>query len=216
EARWDIWSVARQCGSDPGDTEKLAQLMETRLALPDTPELVRLLGAGCGALNMVWSLVWHNLGATGDQRRLVEVEIPIEQVFYNRQRCGIGVNRDALDNLIEEAHTEKYDAYRCLASILGFGPDGLNYWNVRDVLDNTDAKDSIPYPDGSLYEYLRMIRVRSRFADTFVRFMRAKHSFSILRDLLPWIRTEVIRISGSGGGRRWAGAGIQKRRSSQR
>jgi hypothetical protein len=35
-------------------------------------------------------------------------------------------------------------------------------------------------------------------------------------DLHPWIRTEVIRISGSGGGSRWAGAGIRRRRSSLR
>ena len=35
-------------------------------------------------------------------------------------------------------------------------------------------------------------------------------------DPRPWIRTEVIRISGSGGGRRWAEAGIRRRRSSLR
>ncbi len=109
------------------------------------------------------------------------IEVPIQQVFWYRQLNGIALVREEWDRLKQRVKHEKYTAYLELAQVLGMSPSSLNFRNIADHLDGTDAEFLKDYGKSAyLEECFAIAQDESKFAKSFLSYMRARRDENTL------------------------------------
>lgn len=184
EKHWDFWSFVSPTIVASHDVEHIKRLLDCRDLYPAKPELLRLLGAAAQALHHVWSTIVIDLARNDEADRFFEIETPVRQVFCQRQYLGLRLDVDAGEELTRDASRAKYTAFRELADMLGFSPAGLTFHNVGKYLQQTDASHLSEFKDSDqLEQYFKIAQANSRFADAFLRFIRASRALSVLRTI---------------------------------
>jgi DNA polymerase I-like protein with 3'-5' exonuclease and polymerase domains len=181
ESLWDAVALLRDLIPSPADGKTFKDLIEARIPRPSRSELIRIASLGAVSLSKLWEKLTQELKQNDEERRLFEIEIPVQQIFFNRQLKGIALDNDALKASLSSAQNDKYSAFLDLAKVLKFSPAGLNYRNVGDFLPGTDASHLGEFANQSnLEDYFDIARYRSSFAATFLRFKRAERDVAIL------------------------------------
>lgn len=182
ERRWDVFHALQTYIPSEADQKAVRALVQARQCPPDEQEVLRLLTITCQALAELWQKVLQDLKDNGEHDRFLEIEIPVQQVFWHRQHKGIRIDAKHAGAVLESVRNEKYSAFREVAEILGFSPAGLTFANVGEFLAKTDAHHLAEFSDwSSLQEYFRIAQHTSRFAHAFVQYIRASQDLSILK-----------------------------------
>lgn len=185
EQKWDFWKQLKSHFNTAADWRRAKALHEGRELLPAPQELLAILGGFANALNSLWVKVQTELDAAAESQRFWEIEVPVAQIFYERQLRGIAIESTKASAALNGATDAKYDAYRSIADILQISPTGLTYWNVQKLLSGTDA----PALDGNIEGYalrdqLKLASEWSQFARSFTEYQSASRDVSVLTRLL--------------------------------
>jgi DNA polymerase I len=184
EKLWDFWQCAKQFFDNNEIWSKSRALHQGRISAPkdyDYDGHFTLLGAALEKM-----LAWMNaeLDKAGEAKRFYELEVPLASIFFKRQIKGIAVRRDIVNQALERAKRRKYTAYAEVASLLNVSPTGLNYWNVRGHLENSDLHEANILVDGyALRDQLKIARSSSKFAVAFTDYMDATRDVETLTRL---------------------------------
>ncbi|WP_293353041.1 DNA polymerase [Phenylobacterium sp.] len=177
-----MWRYLSRYFADRQGGAKFAGIAQSRCPRPGEPEITELLDAAAKALHEGWDGILLRLKEAGELSRLLEVEAPVQSIFANRQSVGIAVDHDVVDRLLKEVADEKYEAYHSVAAALNSSPSGLNFWNVSQHLERTDASHLLPTTEGGLLrEAFKMAAPNSGFARDFLQFADASRDETILR-----------------------------------
>ena len=181
EAHWNVWAALKAHFERAGDLASVRDAFEAKVRFPERAELFRLLSASSRALRQLWlelstDLVWRK-----EQRRFLEIEIPVQQVFLARQYAGIEIDVDFAERCRLEAQDCKYRAFREVGSILNVSPTGLNFRTVGQFLARTDARHLAEWADyPNLRDYFEIAQGTSKFASAFLRFVDASDDLTLL------------------------------------
>ena len=178
---WDIWRELRR--ASPREREDLfSKELFFAKELPPPADIVdQILRSGCLALEAVWQKSCLLLEERGEVDRFVEVEIPSQQIFNERQFQGIRLNTDRVKECLLLAKAEKYHAYLKVASFLNLSPTGLTFRNVGQYLEKTDAAHLSEFAGSSnIEEHFKIAAERSEFAKHFVDYIRASRDVNTL------------------------------------
>lgn len=182
DRQWDVWRYLSRYFRERQFGTKFAEVAQSRSPRPDEPEISELLDAAGRALHEGWDAILLCLREAGELPRLFDVEAPIQSIFANRQSVGIAVDHEVADRLLKAVADEKYEAYHAVAAALNSSPSGLNFWNVSQYLERTDAAHLLPATDGGLLrEAFKMAAPNSGFARDFLQFADASRDEATLR-----------------------------------
>jgi DNA polymerase-1 len=127
-----------------------------------------------------------SLVMAGEWERFIEIEIPIQQIFWWRQYKGISFNKIEWDRAKDRVQKDKYDAFRKLALMMGTSPTSVRYQNVGRHLKGTDAEYLAEFADSPSVEvHFELAREHSQFAHSFVAFAQARKDESIILRIDP-------------------------------
>ena len=184
EQKWGFWKrIKTHFGSAPA-WRQARDIFEGRATRPEGDELMAVVGGLANAVVKLWVDIQALLDSSQELRRFFEVEVPVAQIFYQRQFDGIAIAPDKIAKMLEIAASEKYISYRKIADILDVSPTGLNYWNIQRYLGDTDVPILDDDVNGySLRDRLRMASEKSVFAQAFTEYMDASRDVSVLTRL---------------------------------
>lgn len=174
EKRWDAFKSLSM--AHPGTYAKvLANMMRGRTYQATEPEMTTLLEEATRGLATLWAGLELSLRFANEWSRFLDVEIPVQQVFWQRERNGIAINKPELERLSAAVRQEKYLSYRELAQQLGESPSSLNFSNVADHLKGTDAEFLSAFSTTrSLESCFEVAQEQSSFARHFLSFVQAR------------------------------------------
>lgn len=184
----DPWRLLKQVARDQDAATTISafrQMFEAQGEWPDNQAdratIFEILGM---TLQAAWAKVYDGLEVSEELERFDEVETPVAQVFYNRQRLGIRVDLDKIGESIAVADREKYTAYNKIAESVQISPSGLHFRNVGHVLQRTDAAHLYPFIDAPNFEeYIRLAAANSSFAQQLVTLVRSSRDLRALARL---------------------------------
>jgi DNA polymerase-1 len=181
ERSWNVWKALKPFIESITDYEAIISLIENRLERPKQIEATRLLDILANAVKCLWKELANDLDAADELQRYLFIECPIQQIFYSRQRSGVGINSALSIELMRDAKKEKYLLFQQIASILGFSPADLNYRNISDYLWRTDADYLLEFSGmRNFSDYFKLAQTSSRFAKLFVDFKRVESDIAVL------------------------------------
>jgi DNA polymerase-1 len=182
------WSAFRQLAIvEPGSYAKeLAEMARGQRLQPGRNELVELLSRASGVLVGLWDDLKLALGVVGEWERFIQIEIPVQQIFWHRQYHGIALNQAAWQDVLQRTQKEKYDAFRKVAGMIGVSPSTIKYQNVGKHLKGTDAEFLSEFAESSSIERcFETAGEHSEFAKAFVAFSQARKDESTLLRINP-------------------------------
>lgn len=182
EKLWNTWKNLAPYFPSSADADLFKKLVQSRISRPSIEETDRLLRDGAIALHGCWRELFDALREGSELRRFVAVELPTRQIFLWREHAGIRVSRFRASELLAEVTQEKFRAFIFLADVLGRSPSGLNFWNVREVLEKTDVAELAAEEDGGrLRDLFKMAAHHSSFARSFLTYVDAERDESTLK-----------------------------------
>ena len=187
EKKWDVWKFSKSFFDSKKDCDSLKKISEGRLKTPDDSEVIRLLSDAAKSLQKAYSDLQIQLKKQEEEHRFFSIEIPVQQIFYNRQHLGINVDISSLTSLLEEAKKEKYTAFKAIGEALNINPSGLNFWNIAPFLEKTDAKHLGEFKESShLRSYFKIASdsKTSAFASQFLLYTKSNRNIDALTKLI--------------------------------
>lgn len=174
ERRWDAFKSLSM--AHPGTYAKaLANMMHGRTFQATEPEMTTLLEEATEGLATLWADLELSLRSEAEWHRFLDVEISVQQVFWQRERYGVAINKQELARLRIAVRQEKYLSYRELAQQLGESPSSLNFSNVANHLKGTDAEFLSAFSTTrSLESCFEVAQEQSSFAKHFLSFVQAR------------------------------------------
>ncbi len=184
EQKWNLWKRAKPHFNRVTDWKLAQSLHEGRSLQPNAQELLSYFGMLANAITSLWGATRQELAATGEIDRFFSVEVPVAQIFYNRQFKGVPIDSDNTGIAIQKASAAKYDSYREVADTLKVSPTGLSYWNISPHLKNTDAPEIGEKIEGyALRDQLKLAADTSEFAKSFTEYQSASRDVAVLTRL---------------------------------
>lgn len=184
EQKWSLWKCAKPHFNTTTDWKLAQALHEGRALHPQGDELIAYFGKLANALTSLWKATRARLSVSGEQTRFFDVEVPVAQIFYNRQLKGVPVDVQQTSRAIQQASSTKYDAYRSVTDALQVSATGLTYWNVSRHLKMTDLPSISDNVEGyALRDQLKIAAGVSTFAKSFTDYQSASQDVSILTRL---------------------------------
>jgi DNA polymerase I-like protein with 3'-5' exonuclease and polymerase domains len=173
--------------TEPGSYAKeLAEMARGQRLQPGRSELFELLTRASGALDGLWNDLKLALGVAGEWERFIQIEVPVQQIFWYRQYHGISLNQAAWQEVRQRTQKEKYDAFRKVAGMIGVSPSTIKYQNIGKHLKGTDAEFLSDFAESSSVERcFEVSSEHSEFAQAFVTFSQARKDESILLRINP-------------------------------
>ena len=182
EPHWNVWEVMKPFFRNISDCAACVRLAESRAQFPEPDELNRLLSEACLALRALWKSLEIKLIANQEYKRFVDVEIPVQQIFFARQYAGIYLDSGVVQQVMQQVQNDKYTAFREVAAALNASPSGLSFRTIGPFLQKTDASHLSEFSGQSNFEdYFRIAQSSSTFAAAFLLYMRASRDLTILR-----------------------------------
>jgi DNA polymerase I-like protein with 3'-5' exonuclease and polymerase domains len=182
------WSTFRQLAiAEPGSYAKeLAEMARGQRLQPGRSELFELLTRASVALVGLWNDLQLALGMTGEWERFIQIEVPVQQIFWYRQYHGISLDQAAWQNVLQRTQKEKYDAFREVARMIGVSPSTIKFQNIGKHLKGTDAAFLSEFAESSSIEScFEAASEHSEFARAFVAFSQARKDESTLLRINP-------------------------------
>ncbi|MBZ5759678.1 hypothetical protein LAV84_05485 [Rhizobium sp. VS19-DR104.2] len=184
EQKWSLWKRLKPHFNKVTDWKLAQSLHEGRALHPDAEELISCLGMLANAITSLWAAMKKELSANGESDRFFSVEVPVAQIFYNRQFKGVPIDTNSTRAAIQKASATKYDAYREVADALEVSPTGLSYWNISPHLKNTDVPKIGEKIEGyALRDQLKLAADISVFAKSFTEYQSASRDVAVLTRL---------------------------------
>ncbi|WP_320203556.1 DNA polymerase [Agrobacterium rosae] len=184
EQKWNLWKRAKPHFNKVTDWKLAQSLHEGRALHPNAEELLSYLGMLANAITSLWSATKQELSSNCEIDRFFSVEVPVAQIFYNRQFKGVPIDTAKTGAAIQKASAAKYDAYREVADALKVSPTGLSYWNISRHLKNTDAPEIGETIEGyALRDQLKLAADISVFAKSFTEYQSASRDVAVLTRL---------------------------------
>ncbi len=184
ESKWALWPLIRPFFDSKSDFSLFVDVIEGIAAQPPGEDLTRLLVCAANGLREVWQGTLAAMESCGELERFLQIEVPVQQVFWARQYNGLHFDRAELSALLEKARGDKYSAFRELAAILNMSPTGLTVRTIGPLLQKTDARHLQEFAEQANFgDYLRVAQDGSKFARAFLQFTRAGDDLRILTGL---------------------------------
>ncbi|MGO7544406.1 DNA polymerase [Rhizobium leguminosarum] len=181
ERRWDFWKTIRPFFETETSWKLARDLHEGRGPLWHMINGSAHLHEFSLALANLWRDTKRKLEEQDECDRFTQIEIPVARTYHMRQSLGIGVAGDFVDEALRKAAQRKYLAYQQVADMIQVSPTGLNYWNVKPFIEQTDAKGKVDQVEGyHLRDQLKLARGTSAFARAFTDYMDASRDVEIL------------------------------------
>jgi DNA polymerase I len=183
ERQWEPWPHLIAASPERRAISRFREAFHNAALLhPD--EVTPTLEGGAKALKAAWVTVVDELKEAGELDRFFNVEVPVAQIFYNRQYRGIAVSGRRVKEAHESAKREKYQAYIRVAEQTQVSPTGMSFKNVDRYIDKTDAAYLRFAADfATIEDYFRMASEFSTFARDFVSYVRADRDLRVLSRL---------------------------------
>ncbi|MES1980808.1 MAG: DNA polymerase [Pseudomonadota bacterium] len=181
---WIPWRVGKDYFEDRADAQTLERLFQASIVPPTLQELDRLAAAAASALHLLWAEIVEDLKRLGEWARFHEKEVPVQQIFHQRQYRGVRIDASHLSGYIRSCEQEKFSQFRKLSARLGFSPIGLKPAQIADRLFeiSSDLPDSLKGTD-ALEDQLEISKEKSETAFGLLTYIKASRDLSVLRQL---------------------------------
>jgi hypothetical protein len=181
ESDWRVSKWLRLTKLSPAEQELYFGLLDGIKARPDQRELERLLLHMSEATADVWEGISAELERIGELERFLRIEIPVQQLMYERQMKGLAVDLPKSHEFLSEAKSQKYKAMLNVGAALQHNPTGLTYRNVLPLIGKTDASNIADFSGSrNLESYFKMAANKSHFARDFRAMINANRNIKSL------------------------------------
>jgi hypothetical protein len=179
---WDFWRSASR--NFQSEVRALRRVLESR-DHASSNEIGPLLRSGCRMLEGVWENAISLLQARGEHDRFFSYEVPVRQIFNDRQARGIGLDLGLLQAYFASVRDEKYKVYRQLAKTIGFAPVGLSARKIAACVPVANLGDFCSLASSDLFfDYLEIARERSTLAADLTEYDKSSRDIQVLARLL--------------------------------
>jgi len=181
QSDWRVFRWLQLTRLSPLEQELYFGLLEGAKPRPDQGSLERLLLRVSEATADAWGGISAELDRIGELERFNRIEIPVQQLMYERQMKGLGVDLTRAQVFLSEAKSQKYKAMLRVGAALQHNPTGLTYRRVLPLIQKTDA-GSLEEFSGSknLESYFKMAANKSQFARDFRMMIQANRNIKFL------------------------------------
>ncbi|HXR40146.1 MAG TPA: DNA polymerase [Terracidiphilus sp.] len=181
QSDWRVSKWLRLTRLSPVEQELYFGLLDGTKARPDQRELERLLLRVSEATADVWDGVSAELERIGELERFLKIEIPVQQLMYERQMKGLAVDLPRSQAFLIEAKSQKYKAMLNVGAALQHNPTGVTYRNVLPLIVRTDASCLADFSGSrNLESYFKMAANKSQFARDFRAMINANRNIKFL------------------------------------
>lgn len=185
DVRENVWKeLAKHFGSST-DARRFEGVVACRDPRPDEATAERLTKLAAESLSSLWNNTRERLDDLGEFERFDRVEVPLQGIFGARQHSGIAIDRKAGEDLLRKLSDERYRGYAAVAATLDRSPTGLNFWNIAEHLERTDAAhlDFVAH-SGNLRDAFKLASATSAFARNFLMLADAGRDEEILKRMM--------------------------------
>lgn len=181
ERQWGFWRQVELAMPDPITARTMLRLVNYEIGPPSAEEIAVLASNLVAGLALLWEATKEAMSIRDEWNRFLNLEIPVQQIFHQRELSGIQLNTSVISEFIRSCENEKYKLFCRIAEEIGESPLGLSDQLLASKLlgheNEAERNEGLP-----LEGWIEMAAIRSQWASILLDYLRAKRDVKILRE----------------------------------